>query len=251
MRCANQYYLHNLKNVKKTHGRVCFSKVASCIFHGCFIQMVPNAQSISIQLLSRGASKTTTKSKMELSLKNDNGESFTFATESPTLDSTKSQIRPRCICQKIKKNKRNDKITQALLIYRETRQPVSTGRMREKHPPAEERHFKQRYLLFYLNVHSSTDATIQPAIKSHHLISPQMERWSGLKCINLTCTENVIQAQLKMAVGSHFIILFLKVSMLFRFFISLGTMPKTFAAKYLRELIPKCSEFIFGLVKSV
>ena len=45
---------------------------------------------------------------------------------------------------------------------------------------------------FYLNVHSSTDATIQPAIKSHHLISPQMERWSGLKCINLTCTENVI-----------------------------------------------------------
>ena len=48
------------------------------------------AQSISIQLLSKGASKTTTKSKMELSVKNDNGESFTFATESPTLDSTKS-----------------------------------------------------------------------------------------------------------------------------------------------------------------
>ena len=32
---------------------------------------------------------------------------------------------------------------------------------------------------------------------------------------------------------------------------SLGTMSQTFAAMYLRELIPKCSEFTFGLVKSI
>ena len=37
--------------------------------------------------MSRDASRNTTKSKMELSATKDNGESLTFATESPTADS--------------------------------------------------------------------------------------------------------------------------------------------------------------------
>ena len=37
--------------------------------------------------MSRDASRTTTKSKMELSATKDNGQSLTFATESPTPDS--------------------------------------------------------------------------------------------------------------------------------------------------------------------
>ena len=43
---------------------------------------------IHTQLMSRDASRATTQSKMELSAREDNGESLTFATESPITDST-------------------------------------------------------------------------------------------------------------------------------------------------------------------
>ena len=51
--------------------------------------------------------------------------------------------------------------------------------------------------------------------------------------------------------GFHFLMFFLKVSMSFTFFMLLGTMSQTFTAIYRKELIPKCSEFTLGLVKSI
>ena len=42
---------------------------------------------IHTQLMSRDASRATTKSKIELSARKDNGESLTFVTENPMTDS--------------------------------------------------------------------------------------------------------------------------------------------------------------------
>ena len=50
--------------------------------------LTPIIKHIYKQLMSREASRTTTKSKMELSATKYNGESLTFVTERPTPDST-------------------------------------------------------------------------------------------------------------------------------------------------------------------
>ena len=39
-----------------------------------------------------------------------------------------------------------------------------------------------------------------PLVKANYPVSPQMEDWNGLKCVNITYTRNIIQTQLVMTV---------------------------------------------------
>ena len=47
-------------------------------------------------------------------------------------------------------------------------------------------------LHFYLKFHSPTDALQTPASKNQPPGSPQIERWNGLKFVNVSYTENII-----------------------------------------------------------
>ena len=60
-----------------------------------------------------------------------------------------------------------------LLLYRETRWPVPTSKMREKTPPGR------------TTLHT-------PLVKTNQSVSQQMEHWNWLKCVNITYRGNIM-----------------------------------------------------------
>ena len=119
----------------------------------------------------------------------------------------------------------------------------------------EEQHSRQEYSsIIFTEKLNPYRRPPYPLVKTNHPVSPQMEHRNGLKCFNMIYTGNIITF---IVIYSHSLqwqltaFHFLKVTISFTFFMSLDTMFQTFSAEYLRELIPKCSEFIFRLVKSI
>ena len=55
-------------------------------------------------------------------------------------------------------------------------------------------------LYSYLKVHPHRRPPHTSLVKSNHPVSPQMEHWNGLKCVNVTYTGNIIWAWLAMTV---------------------------------------------------
>ena len=96
--------------------------------------------------------------------------------------------------------------------------------MREKHPRQSDTSGKDtgqwpEFLLKTLLPHRRPPQT--PPLKSNHLVSPQIERWIGLRNLDMVCKT-------VSCLPFFDILLFLKVSMSFTFFISLlGSMSQT------------------------
>ena len=82
-----------------------------------------------------------------------------------------------------------------LLIYRESRWPLSTIKRREKTPPKEQdsrQGFRSMACIFTLKFTPLRRPPQIPLVKTNHPVSPQMEHWNGLKCVNITYTGNII-----------------------------------------------------------
>ena len=93
-----------------------------------------------------------------------------------------------------------------------------------------------------------------PLVKSNQPVSQQMEHWSWLKCVNITCTGNIILAQLAITVYwlpcSNIVFESFNVMSISIFYVISYHVPN-FAAMYLRKLISKYLEFTFGLKKPI
>ena len=79
-----------------------------------------------------------------------------------------------------------------ILIYRDTRQPVSTSKMQQKTPRRAISQPKIQQvddLHFNLKTHSHRRPPHTPLVKTKQPISQQMEHWNWLKYVNIFLTR--------------------------------------------------------------
>ena len=120
----------------------------------------PIIKYIYAQLMSRDTSRTTTKSKMEVSAMKGNGETFIFTTVSPTPDSTAVLDRPADVLKDIclKLLYKLNEITELQMYYLYTEKPGSQfppTKYAKKRPPGRVTLVKKQVhdLHFYLKLH--------------------------------------------------------------------------------------------------